>query len=211
MPKDGAPTREIILDTAQALIFQHGFTATTLDRVLKAVGLTKGAFFYHFKNKDDLALALVERYLQGEVTMLEDWIARAEKFSRDPLQQIFIINGLMIEAIDDGTPLQDGCLFASYAIEFAEFDAQTRAIACTGFQVWRKMIGAKMAEAIEKPPPILPTKADDLAETMLAMFEGGMVISKLEGDPKAISRKLKTFHEYLELLFGISGNEKPSV
>ena len=59
MPKDGTQTREKILDTAQALIYQRGFTATTLDRVLDGAGLTKGAFFHHFKNKDDLALALV--------------------------------------------------------------------------------------------------------------------------------------------------------
>ncbi|MBT7356408.1 MAG: TetR/AcrR family transcriptional regulator [Rhodospirillaceae bacterium] len=204
MPKDGTQTREKILDTAQALIYQRGFTATTLDRVLDGAGLTKGAFFHHFKNKDDLALALVERYLEGEVAMLEDLISRAEQLCRDPLQQIFIINGLMIEAIDGGEPMQDGCLFASYALELAEFDDKTRAVACKGFETWREIIGAKMAEAIQKHPPRIPTEPKDLADTMLAMFEGGMVISKLDNDVNAITRKMKTFNDYLELLFGIS-------
>lgn len=210
MPRDGTATRDKILDSAQALVFEHGFTATTLERVLEKAELTKGAFFHHFASKDDLALALIERYLAGEVVMLDKFTERAETVSRDPLQQVLLIIGFLIEAIEEESPLIDGCLFASYAFELAEFDDATREMTRKGFVLWRKVIGAKIAKAMEKYPPRIPTDPYDLADTMLAAFEGGVVISRMEGDPQVIARKMGEFRNYVTLLFDADSGSTPS-
>jgi len=210
MPKDGTATRDKILDSAQELIFKHGFTATTLDLVLKDAKLTKGAFFHHFSSKDDLALALIERYLANEKGMLAKLIEGAETVTRDPYQQILIIIGFIIQAIEDETPLSHGCLFASYAFEMSGFDARTKELAREGFTVWRKVIGAKMAEMMEKHPPRIPTDPYDLADTMLAAFEGGVVIARMENDPQVIARKMAEFRKYVELLFDVEKMAKAS-
>lgn len=115
--------------------------------------------------------------------------------------------GFVIEAIEEGTPIADGCLFASYAFELAEFDDATREMARKGFATWRKAIGDKMAEAMETYPSRIPTDPHDLADTMLAAYEGGVVISKMEGDPQVIARKMAEFRNYVELLFDA---EKPA-
>ena len=59
-------TKERILDNAEALTLEKGFTGMSIDDILKATQITKGAFFYHFKTKAELARALVERYWEND-------------------------------------------------------------------------------------------------------------------------------------------------
>ncbi|MDH5189260.1 MAG: TetR/AcrR family transcriptional regulator [Rhodospirillaceae bacterium] len=201
MPKDGAATKELILNSAQELVYERGFSATTLDLMLERAKLTKGAFFHHFKNKDDLALSLIERYLDGESVLLNSLVERAEQLTRDPLQQVLIIIGFIIDDIKTGGALSKGCLFASYAFELAEFDENVRSLARKGFTKWREVIGGKVAQAMEMYKPKLPVSSMDLTENMLAAFEGGIVIFRMEGNPDIIAKSLSAFRNYVELLF----------
>jgi AcrR family transcriptional regulator len=59
----GEATRQRLLDAAQRSILEKGFTATSIDELIAECGLTKGGFFYHFKDKTDLAKALLQRYI----------------------------------------------------------------------------------------------------------------------------------------------------
>ena len=82
MPRDGTPTRERILDSAQELILEQGIAATSIDEILAAASTSKGAFFHHFPSKNHLARALVERYAANDVAFLEEFMGRAEAASR---------------------------------------------------------------------------------------------------------------------------------
>src|SRR3546814_17437692 len=55
MSRNGAATRQAIMDAAQALILESGFSATSVDAVIARAGLTKGAFFKHSTTRPDLA------------------------------------------------------------------------------------------------------------------------------------------------------------
>ena len=54
-PRKGSDTRERILEVAQAAVLEKGFAATSIEEVIAAVGITKSGFFYHFKDKNELA------------------------------------------------------------------------------------------------------------------------------------------------------------
>jgi Bacterial regulatory proteins, tetR family len=56
-PLKGSDTREHILDVAEAAVLEKGFAATSIEELI-AVGITKSGFFYHFKDKNELAKAL---------------------------------------------------------------------------------------------------------------------------------------------------------
>src|SRR3546814_10625097 len=56
-------TRERLLDFAYGAIIEKGFAATSIEELVEAAGITKSGFFYHFKDKNDLARQLLERYL----------------------------------------------------------------------------------------------------------------------------------------------------
>src|SRR5688572_31931969 len=117
MPRTGTETRERILSAAQELILNRGYAGMTLDDLLARVGVTKGAFFYHFKAKDDLARALIQRFAESDDRIYDETRARAERLSNDPLQQVLLFIGLFEEMFASLTEPYPGCLFASYIYE----------------------------------------------------------------------------------------------
>ncbi len=63
--------RAELLDVAQRLFFTRGYEATSVNKILAAVKLSKGAFYHHFRSKEELLDALVERATDGAVDYLE--------------------------------------------------------------------------------------------------------------------------------------------
>lgn len=69
-----------ILDTAEVLFNKKGYAATTVEDILKEIGIAKGTLYYHFKNKEDILLAMIDRQIeQREKAMRE--IADNKTFS----------------------------------------------------------------------------------------------------------------------------------
>ena len=56
-PKDQGTARRKLLDSALRLIRAQGYSATSVDDLCAAAGVTKGAFFHHFKSKEELGVA----------------------------------------------------------------------------------------------------------------------------------------------------------
>ena len=78
-------TRQRIIETATNLFSSHGFCATSIDDILKGVGITKGAFYHYFKGKDHLCEVILERAVT-EYHRLADELQTGESDS-DPLYQ----------------------------------------------------------------------------------------------------------------------------
>src|ERR671912_962123 len=80
----GERTRERIMDLAYQSIVEKGFAATSIEELVEAAGITKSGFFYHFRDKDDLAKQLVARFIERDTRILDDLAARARSLSDDP-------------------------------------------------------------------------------------------------------------------------------
>jgi AcrR family transcriptional regulator len=61
MPNKGMITRELILSKAIGLIHQHGIESTSINDLQSATGLTKGSLYFHFKNKEAVTHAALEK------------------------------------------------------------------------------------------------------------------------------------------------------
>jgi len=90
----GERTRERIMDVAYESIVEKGFAATSVEELVEAVGITKSGFFYHFKDKNDLARQLFERFLAEDEGIVETLANRARELSDDPLQSLLIFLNL---------------------------------------------------------------------------------------------------------------------
>ena len=97
MARDGSITKNKIIETAMDLALKQGHVATSVDEVIEAAEITKGTFFYHFKSKKHLAVALIEKFSAVEMLILEENMEKANKLSKDPLQQLLIFVGLIQE------------------------------------------------------------------------------------------------------------------
>jgi TetR/AcrR family transcriptional repressor of nem operon len=201
MPRDGTATRTRILDAAQGLVLEKGFAGTSVDDVIAAAGATKGGFFHHFASKQSLARALVERYVEEDMRLLDDLLGRAERLSRDPLQQLLLFVALQEEAAAAISADQPGCLYASICYERDLVDEETRELIADAVRAWRTRTREKLDEVVALYPPRLPVDLDTLADEGLAVFEGAYVLSRALREPELLRGQLRHFRTYLELLF----------
>lgn len=204
-PRSGAGTRDKILDVAESRILDSGYAATSIDQIIAGVGITKGAFFYHFKTKQDLARALIDRFAQADHRLLHDTLARAETLARDPLQQLLVFTGLFIEMAEGLEEPYPGCLFASYCYESGQFDGETLRVIADAMLEWRRVLGDKIRAAVEAHPPAEPVDADGLADMFTAVMEGAFIMSRVLRDAGAFARQMRHYRRYLELIFSNAG------
>ena len=203
MPKAATETRERLLDAAENLINEQGFAATSIDRIIEGAGVTKGTFFYHFKSKDGLARALIDRFAAGDQETLRTNMERAEKLSSDPLQQVLIFVGLtaeVAEALDELN--QPGCLFATYCYESGLFDEETHSV-ISGRHA--QLAGKSSVRSCGQPLNSIHRRSevdfDDVADLLTVVFEGAFVMSRCVGGRAVFANQIKLYRNYLELLF----------
>lgn len=204
MATKGEKTREHILAVSEGLVLSRGFVGTSLDDILKQTGLTKGAFFNHFASKAELARALVERYARNDQALFEEFARQAEADHDDPLQAMFDFLRRFeahIEAL--GTP-PPGCVFAAYTYEIQQFDPSVETFIRDSFASWSGLYEEKFAAVLARHAPRLPATARDLAEMIMAIIEGGFILSRSYRDAGFIVRQSRQFRQYLELLFGVA-------
>ena len=201
MATRGEDTKAQILTNAEALILERGFVGTSIDEILAVTGITKGAFFYHFKNKAELARALIKRFWEKDSTLLEQFSQRADELSDDPLQSMLIFLKLFEEYIELLNDPSKGCLLSSYIHESKQFDEDIKQFIANSFREWGKMYERRIELILQKYPPKIDVSARELAETIICIIEGGFILSKSLQNPKLIVRTSRQFRCYLKLLF----------
>jgi TetR/AcrR family transcriptional repressor of nem operon len=201
MGKKGEDTRNRILDTAQAMILDHGFAGVSVDQLIKSLGLTKGAFFHHFRSKNDLARALIRRYADDGLVLFRENLTRAKKLSSDPLQQLLILVGLYEELFEHLTEPYPGCLLASYVYELQQFDDETRAIINEEFILSRREVTQLLREIMALYPPRREVDPEALADGFMAVFEGAFILSKSLNEADITVKQLRLYKTTLEALF----------
>lgn len=205
MPRDGAKTKQRIMDAAQAQVLERGFAATSVDAIQEAAGISRGTFFYHFPSKDDLARALIERYAEEDHALVTDLMARAESLASDPLQHALIFLGLLEEVFRETGAGEAGCLFASYSYEAGLFDERTEALIIGSIELWRQVLGGKLEAALERHPAELPdTDPYVLADMAYGVLQGAFIFGRTLSDPSVMVTHVRQFRSFLELLFGVS-------
>lgn len=194
-------TRERILRTAQGLILEKGYAGTSLADIVGALGVTKGAFFHHFAGKDELARALIERYAARDHFMFEDLARRADALTDDPVQAGLLFVSLFEELVAQRERPMRGCLFAAYVYQQGQFGPEVLDFVHATFAGWVRQFEAKFEAAIAVRPPRAPVTARELAEMMVALIEGAVILGRVFDDPKALARQARLFRQFLKLLF----------
>ena len=206
MARRGEDTKKRILAAARKLVMDNGFSATSIDDILKATDLTKGAFFHHFKGKADLGRELVEWHARQDLEMFERFAREAEAESDDPLDQAYAFletfEDYVSRSNDDRSP---GCMYAVYTYESMQFDPSVRDFVADILRQWTSMYVRLFQEVIDRYPPAHPVTARQLAETIVSIIEGGLVLQRAYGDDRLTSRQSEQFRNYLALLFGPAG------
>ncbi len=201
MSRKGTETRQQIMDTAQGMILERGFSGTSVDHVINSLGLTKGAFFHHFNSKDDLATALIQRFVDEGIRTFDEFMGRARKFSDDPLQQLLLLAGLYEEQFDGLEEPYEGCLMAAYVYELEQFGEHVRPIISAEFLHWRRELTVLLGQIAKRYPPRAEVDLVALADMFISTFEGAFVVSKALQDPQVTAQQLRLYKTFIETLF----------
>src|SRR5687767_7584463 len=133
-PRKGSDTRTRILELAEAAVLEKGFAATSIDELIAGVGITKSGFFYHFKDKSDLAKALMRRYIDEHDATLADIFRRADELNDDPLHGTLVALKLLAEMMADLPSTHPGCLVSSFVYQDQLLSAEVRELTLAGVQ-----------------------------------------------------------------------------
>lgn len=129
-------TRRLILEAAFQEIYHHGYQGMRLDVVLANTGLTKGALYHHFPNKQALGYAVVDEVIRDMIQQL--W-AEQLTVSDDPLASMVYFVGHIGEILGPDI-ITYGCPVNNLAQEMSPIDEGFRLRLDTVYQEWRTLI-----------------------------------------------------------------------
>jgi len=202
MGEKAIKTKDRILETAERIILQRGFSGTSIDEIINQSHITKGGFFYHFKGKNDLAKKLIERYLVADDIFFEQLFARARRLVEDPLQQMLLFLKLMAEAMEQLPDTHPGCLAASFVYESQQFDKEVLNLIETGITNWRKLFVAQLELINSQYKPRQEYDVTMMADFLTASVEGGIILSLITKDQNQLVQHILHYRNYLHLLYG---------
>ena len=162
-PEHKAQTREKLLHSSGAIAKQGGFSAAGVDSLMKAIGLTGGAFYSHFPSKNDLFSAIVERELSHSVALLGD----SAEASRSKLQRC-LERYLSLAHVQHA---DSGCAIPTLGAEIARADIRVREQA----EHWLVRLQQAWAEVLG---------SGELAWAILAQCVGALVVARMLATPQ---------------------------
>jgi TetR/AcrR family transcriptional repressor of nem operon len=199
--RKGGDTRERLLEAAEVSVLEKGFAATSIEELIAAVGITKNGFFYHFKDKNELAKALLLRYVEREDALFDELFARADELNEDPLHGFLVGLKMMAEMMGDLPNGHPGCLVASYCYQDRLFNREVRELNTAAVLNWRGRFRKRLDLIAARYPPKLNADLDDLADMLSVIADGGIILSKTVNDKEALARQILLYRDFIRAVF----------
>jgi TetR/AcrR family transcriptional repressor of nem operon len=189
--------RDKILDAALKVIRTKGYAATTVDDLCAASDVTKGAFFHHFKSKNDLAVAAAEHWSEvtGELFEAAPYHRRA-----DPLQRVLGYLEFRKQLLT-GEVAEFTCLVGTMVQEIFESSPAIRAACDASISGHAAKIETDIAEAMQQRGLRPEWTSKSLALHTQAVLQGAFILAKAKGDAKIAAASIDHLRRYVELLF----------
>ena len=203
LPTDLAPSpqrqtaKQVLLNAALNVIRAKGYTATTVDHLCHAAGVSKGAFFHHFASKEALAVAAADHWSATTGRLFEQapYHALADARQRvlgyldfraallqGKVADFTCLVGTMVQEVHDSSP----------AIRNACAHSITRHAATLEADIAQALAGCGQAEHVD---------AQSLALHIQAVLQGAFVLAKATQDVAVVAASIAHLRSYLEFLF----------
>lgn len=192
----GAATRDQILDAAARLIHLQGYHSTSLDDVLGESGVGKGNFYYHFKSKEELGYAIIDRLVRGflEVTLEPIFLDP----TRDPVEQIHTFLDRVLEN-QRQRKCVGGCPIGNLASELSDVHEGFRQRLAEIFVQWRATLARSIRQGQASGRLRADCNPEGAAHFLVASLEGGILMSKVTKDITAMEECVSELKRHLTL------------
>jgi TetR/AcrR family transcriptional regulator, transcriptional repressor for nem operon len=189
--------RTRLLDAALKVVRERGYTATTVDELCRTAGVTKGAFFHHFKSKDELGAAAARHWsaVTGAMFAAATYHAPADPLDR-LLAYIDFRKAMLAGELPDFTCFAGTTLQETYATH-----PDIRAACYASIAGHAGTLIADIEASIERYPPAFPVDARSLALHTQAVLQGSFILAKGGQDAALAAASVEHLRNYIELLF----------
>lgn len=194
--KKSEATRIDILNKAFQLIYANGYQATSIDDILATTKVTKGAFYYHFKNKDEMATAIIQEIIQP--TMINSFIEPL-KNDNNPLDNIYsLINDLLFN--NDFLQVQYGCPTSNLVQEVSPWNSELSQALQNLIDTWQQELIKSIQKGINDDIIKDDVIAEQVAFFTMSGYWGIRNFGKIYNNKDCYHSYLKELEQYLNLL-----------
>lgn len=198
--------RAKIINAALKLVRERGYAGTSVDDLCREAGVTKGAFFHHFKSKDDLAIAAAEYWSE----MTGALFASAPYHQHeDPLERVLAyvdFRGALIA----GDVAEFTCLVGTMVQEAYGAHPDIRAACQASIFGHAATLEADIEAAKTKYNIQSEWSAKSLALHTQAVLQGGFILAKAQNSAEAVMESVAHLRRYIKLLFGLGIDKEKS-
>jgi TetR/AcrR family transcriptional repressor of nem operon len=193
-PRDPERTRVRLLQAAFQEIHHSGFRSADLDAILAKAGVTKGALYYHFDNKEALGYAVADEIIASRVH--QKWVQplRNAESPIDVLIRIFKAESLKREDV------QRGCYLLNLSQEMSGLDEGFRRRTARIYKDWHDAMAEALREGQKRRVVRSEINADETARFLIAAWEGYAVLGKNSQDPRIMESGQRSIIRLLESL-----------
>jgi TetR/AcrR family transcriptional regulator, transcriptional repressor for nem operon len=192
--RDPERTRERLLQAAAGEIYRSGFQSASLDTILASAGVTKGALYYHFKNKEALGYAVVEQLIAPDT--YGTWV-RPLQSGKDPIDTLIrVVQGISVRP----EAVRGGCQLNNLAQEMSPLHEGFRKRLAVVFHVWREGVAAALREGQTRGRIRREVEPAEAAGLLIAMVEGYGSLAKNAQDPKVMKAGIRNIVAWLRSL-----------
>lgn len=189
-------TRERLINAAIALFWEKGYANTSMSDLLAAAKANSGSFYHFFSSKEDLLLAVLDRYVEMLHPQL---LVPAWEGVDDPIERIFALlrryRMLIVQ-----TDCTYGCPIGRLALEIPPEQAEVHRKLAQNFDGW----AAAVRGCLESAAGRLPSGIDRerLAQFVLVVMEGGVMLSRSHRNVQPFDQAVAELRAYFNRLLG---------
>jgi TetR/AcrR family transcriptional repressor of nem operon len=192
--RDPERTRELLLQAAFQEIYRSGYRSADLDAILAAAGVTKGALYYHFDNKEALGYAVVDEIIARNLR--QKWV-RPLWNAKKPLDVLIrIIQSESLKRED----VQRGCPLLNLSQEMSGLDEGFRRRTARVYKEWHDAIAEALREGQKRKVVRSDINANEAATFLMAAWEGYVVLGKNSQDPQMVASGQRSVSGHIESL-----------
>ncbi|EDM33899.1 transcriptional regulator, TetR family protein [Pedobacter sp. BAL39] len=185
-------TRKFIIEATSGLFNKRGYAGTALSDLTEATQLSKGSIYGNFENKEAVALAV----FQYNLSLIQQLINNRMSLYTSAKDQL-MAHAQVYHSFEH-TPFPDGgCPLLNTAVEADDTNEVLRASAAEGLENWKNRISALIERGKAAGEFKADTNARDSATTIIALLEGGMMMSKVSRSPEVMDVLVQAIKDFI--------------
>jgi AcrR family transcriptional regulator len=194
--RDPARTRERLLQAGFREVFRSGFQSASIDTILAATNVTKGALYHHFNSKEDLGLAIIEEIV-AEMTR-DRWLRPLQRSKdRDPIDALIgVVQAIPARPRD----VKGGCPLVNLTQEMSQLDEQFRKRLARIFHNWQEAIATTLKRGQSQGIVRGDLVPEETASFLIALVEGYEVLAKNAQDARVWNSGIRNIVGWLKSL-----------